>query len=149
MALVHYERNFTADELRSLETGVSARGMEQKWDIVCHREDSHVSFTRAWTGQLWCVLPVDMDTGTCTELFVDSGYMDMLNRTGVPHEVIALFELVLNPWCSSGLWNALSCSESRSPWSCGIGSEAVVCLQRSARHRSDPQLFLSDLQRAP
>ena len=38
----------------------------------------------------------NVDTGTCTELFVDSGYMDKLNRAGAPHEVSALFELVLN-----------------------------------------------------
>ena len=70
--------------------------MEQKWDVVFHREgDPHASFTRAWTGQLWCVLPVDLDTGTCTELFVDSSYMEMLDRRGATHEVIALFELVL------------------------------------------------------
>ena len=96
MVRVSYERTFSMDELRFLQGGVRAASMEHKWDVFFSAMgDPHVDFVRAWTGQLWCVLPINVDTGTCTELFVDRDYMHRLHMLGATQEVIPLFELVL------------------------------------------------------
>ena len=72
MVCVPYERSFTVDEMYTLVLGVETMVMEDKWTIQYHEEDSHVSFAKSWTDQLWCVLPMDTDTRTCAEPFVDS-----------------------------------------------------------------------------
>ena len=82
--------------MSALEIGVVAMTMEDKWDIVCQANDNHVVFNSSWTDQLWCVLSLDTSTRACTALYVDSDYMDRLDNAGATHEVIVVFELVLN-----------------------------------------------------
>ena len=94
MLIMPYERSFTAEEMLSLENGVEARSMEDKWDI---RQDGvNVFFRRSWSGKLFFVLPLDTTTRACTELYVDRDYMNMLDALDMASEDASVFELVLN-----------------------------------------------------
>ena len=94
LVLVSYEHSFTSEEMISWENGVEAQLLRDEWDI--HYDGSHVFFRRSHGGPLWCVMSMDTGARACAGLYVDSAFMDRLNRADVATEVCRLFNLVLN-----------------------------------------------------
>ena len=94
MVLVPYERSFTSEEMTSLENGVEAVLLRDEWDIYYDGVD--VFFHRSHCGPLWCVMSMDTGARACAGLYVDSAFMDRLNRADVATEVGRLLDLVLN-----------------------------------------------------
>ena len=98
LTLIEYERSFTEEEMALLVNGVVARCMEDKWEVEFqHVDEPHVLFMRSWSrNQVFAVLPVNQDTRTCTELWVNSDYLATVERQ-YPHEDVAsVFDLIVN-----------------------------------------------------
>ena len=98
LSLIEYERSFTEEEMALLVNGVVARCMEDKWEVEFqHVDEPHVLFMRSWSrNQVFAVLPVNQDTRTCTELWVNSDYVARVGRQYPPEDIASVFDLVVN-----------------------------------------------------
>ena len=97
-SLVEYERSFTEEEMALLVNGVVARVMEDKWEVEFqHVDEPHVLFMRSWSrNQVFAVLPVNQDTRTCTELWVNSDYLAAVEIRYPPGEIAGVLDLIVN-----------------------------------------------------
>ena len=98
LSLIEYERSFTEEEMPLLVNGVVARVMEDKWEVEFqHVDDPHVLFMRSWSwNQVFAVMPVNQDTRTCTELWVNSNYLAAVEHQHSDDGITGVFDLILN-----------------------------------------------------
>ena len=97
-SIIEYERSFKEEEMALLVNGVLARCMPDKWEVEFqHVDEPHLLFMWSWSrNQVFAVMPVNQDTRTCTELWVNSDYLAAVERQHSDEGITGVFDLILN-----------------------------------------------------